>query len=185
MALQVTHPSCRKYNMTHTDIAKKWNVRSVSDTILFTGDFSSGSSSFELSATGVYILREAYDLTNPSSDLLEYVIIEDCGLIDCLKKLILNLFCESDECGPCKDCGTQENGLRYELNKLIGGYSLIIMASMADKFEHWGIYSIDECRQQNLSELNSWITELEKIKNRCAEEDCSQTSTDTEECGSC
>ena len=175
--------ACKKYTLSSDEPTNGYRVEDVNGSELFAGTFAAGSVKIEVPKAGVYIVVEIVD---PEGDAAEvfYTIIEECELITCLKKMLLKIFCQADECADCDKLEIQK--IRYELNKLLTGYGLVYLYIFAERVTYTGVFEIDSCRLTRLKQIDQWITDLGDIKERCGPVDCDDnTTTEVTDCKEC
>jgi hypothetical protein len=137
-----------------------------------------------LPGDGVYTVTITNNLTD---DIVVLPLVELCQLNNCIKKLILEIMCnEKDPC--CKECNEQEierlRQLRYEMNKIIALYFTLQALLKKHEIDFTGVFTMDECHSQALSEINDIFVKLNAITLRCGE--CKQsTEVQAKPCTTC
>ena len=117
------------------------------------------------------------------------VIYDLCDMAACIKKLILDLFCnENDPC--CNDCDPakqkQKELYRNELNKLNALYSTFSMMIAKEQADYLNVFTMDSCREMMIAEIQSVFTKINEITKRCG--DCdpkTNVTTPSSGCNGC
>ena len=130
-------------------------------------------------------IREVVESPNIEETHSE-VIYDLCDMAACIKKLILDLFCnENDPC--CNDCDPAKEKdkelYRNELNKLNALYTTFSMMIEKEKADYLNVFTMDSCREMAISEIQGLFKKINEITKRCG--DCNQKTNITTTSSGC
>jgi hypothetical protein len=133
-------------------------------------------------------IREVLPVNNIEGTFTQ-VLYDLCDMANCIKKLILDLFCNEDDpcCNDCDPAKQKAKELyRNELNKLNALYSTFSMMIEKEKADYLNVFTMDSCRELMITEIQSVFSKINEITKRCG--DCdpkTNVTTPSSGCNGC
>ena len=132
-------------------------------------EFSNPSGTITLLSDGIYILTITTTTGIPPEEVTtvnKFVIFDFCNLFDCVKKLLLEVWCKEDIC--CDGCDEKKDSKkRHELNKIMAAFQSLIAITYAQSFTYFGLTCISDARMKKVKEVNALYKTLKKLVENC------------------
>ena len=171
--------ACHKHSVTLTEDVE------------FTGTITDYAGTYSAAVTngvntipsdGIYFLLITYTFEDEVFTR-KYVIIDFCDLFECIRKLLMEIWCAKDCCDKCDDKEDQKK--RYNLNKIMAAYTSLNAIIFKHQVAFMGQSCVTETEAKQISDAFQLWKTLKSLVLNCGECKKSTTFTSTSSCKTC